>query len=150
MPKNDQKNLQLMVWLAIALSSLSLLASFIALSQTKNLESTLNSFSTNKMEQIGVTTEQSLARAEAQLKLMALQTKLQSEEAVENTEQEVEEIRTSLEGAYDASTQEGKEQIDDLEKDLDQLEVELREGSAAALGSVQRLLNTIQTEVQPS
>lgn len=150
MPKNDQKNLQLMVWLAIALSSLSLLASFIALSQTKNLESTLNSFSTNKMEQIGVTTEQSLARAEAQLKLMALQTKLQSEEAVENTEQDVEEIRTSLEGAYDAGTQEGKEQIDNLEKDLDQLEVELREGSAAALGSIQRLLNTIQTEVQPS
>lgn len=149
MPKNDQQELKWMVWIAIALSGVSLLVSFIVLGKVEDLGKTFNTFSTNPIEEIGTTSQQSLARSEAQLKLMALQTRLQTEETVGDAQQEVENIRMSLEAAYDDGTEASQEQLNSFAKDLDKLEVELREDSAAALKSIQRLLDQLETQVQP-
>jgi hypothetical protein len=85
-----------------------------------------------------------LARAEG--RLLQRRAEVAGDRNLEQVRREVEEIRVSLEQAYDHSGGDAKERWKGLDGDLDRLESQLKDGGAKALATLDSALAKIRSE----
>lgn len=152
MPKKNgdlTPNNNWLTWSAIIISITSLLVSFMAFAEIEKVGQSFNSFATMQLSEAEEQTQASLARAEARVKLEALQAQVVANESIENVEQQIEEIRMNMRTIYADGTAESNQQLAEIEADLDQLERELREDGASSLERVSNLITRLENEVQP-
>ncbi|MEK7557174.1 MAG: hypothetical protein AAB538_04315 [Patescibacteria group bacterium] len=131
----------LLAGLALAVAIIALIVGVVALRRPGTL---ITGPETNFKEQIGIITAR--ARSEARLKLV--QAQLVAKEGYDDAATQVQDIRADLRGAYAEAKEESKQEWVELDKDLEQLEVQIRDKSADALQTLENILTRLRQEVR--
>lgn len=132
-------------WIAVVLSVLAL---FLAWSAYNRTGTDVRTQVMRTGEQAYDASREGLDSLQAQVRLQELRADLASGVELENAEETVATVRQDLARAYQNSTEVTQEQWQEVQRDLDQLEDQLRNGSADALQTVEGLIERTQRDLR--
>ncbi len=105
----------------------------------------------SKMADVGNDIAQNAAemrtRAELEARLIQIQSEVNANNVTDNTVKEVQDLRTDLRNTYANASDEAKEQVDEMDSDLAELEMQVRQDTAAALANISSLLERLRQDV---
>lgn len=85
-------------------------------------------------------------QAQLETRLLAIEEGLQAETVTDETINEIQDLRSDMQELYEETNAETQSLIDQVDAVLDQVELNARENTAAALTAVQELLLRVQQE----
>ncbi len=132
-------------WIALMLGALALIIALLAYNRSgADVTRTIKQQST----EISQETEVAAARAKARAQLIALRTRLEAEESADEIANEVRDIRMDLQTAYTNTQMEAEDDYKELDSALENLERDVRQGSANALASLASLIDSLGREIR--
>lgn len=96
--------------------------------------------------EISESAEQLRLRTEIGARIVAIQAQVTADNVTDETVTEIQDLRSDLRNAYADATGEMRTQVDQLDQDLERLETEVREDTAAALATIENLLARLRRE----
>jgi uncharacterized phage infection (PIP) family protein YhgE len=132
-------------WIALVLAAISLVLSVIAVSRSGvGVRSEIQKQAMEIREDIS----RGLALGESRTRLETLEQQIAAGEGYEQARQEVSEIRGNLNSVFSDSKDELRQEWQQLDAELGQLENSLRDGSGDALERLQGVLERLQRKVE--
>ncbi|MBD3388818.1 MAG: hypothetical protein GF416_07100 [Candidatus Altiarchaeales archaeon] len=146
-----------MVYAAVLLSALSLFMSTVTFFEITGVDETtvkeLKDVRKKTREDVMEANQEireDIALTQARIRLMALRAEVAAEGSYDETVDEVESIRRSLNRAYANAAEESYEAYLEVDSDLETLENQLREGSAESVNSLENSIGTIEGHIEPN
>jgi hypothetical protein len=137
-----------------AASSMSIVALLIAVISLVIAVMAYNRSGTDIEDQVPVTSEQIENRLayeqrmiESRVRLWGLQSEIAVNENTDETVNDIQNIRADVQEAYQYTENETQDEVREVERQFDQLEQQVREGSADALGTLERLIELLRKDV---
>ncbi len=132
-------------WTALILALISLILAWTAFNRAGE---DLHEEVQDELNQAVFEIEQGWDVLEARTRLLALRADIIAERAYDEAAEEVAEVRADLEAAYADASAEVREEWREMDAELEQLENDLREGSADAVGSLERSLDALERDIR--
>lgn len=143
--EKELKQTQTTTWLTLAVAAIALVMSILAYNRAgQDISSVLAEETMEGVENI----QQMTAVAQAQVELAAIRTRILAGEAGEELAQEVAQTRRNLAQAYENASEEARQEWQELDAELEQLEQQVRDGSADTIGTVNNALQTTRQDLQ--
>ncbi len=137
--------LQIVAWTALIISLLSLILAWSAFNRSGQ---DLSSEVAEDLRMARLELQQDLAIVEARADLLALRAQIEAEEQYAETRAEVAEVRNDLRIAYLNAETEVQQEWREMDAALEDLENNLRDESADAVGSLTNALDAIERDIR--
>lgn len=133
-------------WIALVVAGIALL---IGISAYNRAGADLDTVIARNVDQATDAMQRQMALLETRTRLLALRARIEANEAGEEIAAEVDDIQADLAVAYENVAAETREEIAELDRELATLATQTREGSAEALGTLERAIEETRREVDP-
>lgn len=100
------------------------------------------------VNEIDETAEQAALRAQVITRLVAIQAAIEANQIEAETEEELAQMRADLQREYANASAEVRQEINEVDQELEIVEQELRNNTATALSSIERSLAILRRDVR--
>lgn len=131
--------------LALIIAILALVLAWISYNKTGvDLERKLN----QEVQELQREARIELVQLETRVRLLSLRAEVLAAESYEGLAEEAVDIRNNLNRAYDNASVEARQEIQELDRQLETLESELRTDSANAVETIQAALEILERDIR--
>lgn len=142
----DQKTTgNVLAGLAIVLAAAALIVSIVAINRSGREGENV---AVEETQDAGQAVEIAAARTAARARLAALETRIAAQEGYAEAAEEAQAVRLQLREAYATASAEVRQEWQELDANLNILEQQLREESADAVGTLERLLAALRQDLR--